>query len=348
MAPQILNDLKPYNATFSSVAKSYNVSVTSVIDLFDKHVQIPRKTLTPILCWDEFYFNRHSKYKYAFMIMDFEKKVILDILESRHSNILSEYFHKIPVNERKIVKYIIIDMYRNYRDIARIFFPNAILCIDPFHVVKVVNESLNSLRKRILRRYKDDKDSLAYKLLKYRYRLLLKNRGDLETEKKYYDKIMGYLITERDILDYILSLDDHLKAGYYLKERYLGFNTSKISDYAGRDIKNNVLNEIIKLMIDSNIHEFLECAKTLYNWKNEILNSFTWVTGRRLSNGPIEGKNTYIKKIISNANGFTNFPRARNKFLYSQNLYETFSLAQNSNKIKRVGAVRGSYKKNSE
>lgn len=348
MAPQILNDLKPYNATFSSVAKSYNVSVTTVIDLFDKHVQIPRKTLTTILCWDEFYFNRHSKYKYAFMIMDFEKKVILDILESRHSNILREYFHRIPIKERDIVKYIIIDMYRNYKDIAQVFFPNATLCIDPFHVVKVVNESLNTLRKRILRRYKDDKDSLAYKLLKYRYRLLLKNRGDLETEKKYHDKIMGYIITERDLLDYLLSLDEHLKTGYYLKERYLGFNSSDISDYDGRDKKNNVLNEIIKFMIDSNIYEFLECAKTLFNWKTEILNSFTWVKGRRLSNGPIEGKNTYIKKIISNANGFNNFPRARNKFMFSQNLHETYTLAQNHNIIKRVGAARGPYKKNSE
>ena len=279
------------------------------------------------------------------MIMDFKKKVILDILESRRSNILSEYFHTIPLEERNIVKYIIIDMYRNYKDIAHIYFPRATLCIDPFHVVKIVNESLNTLRKRILRRYKDDKDSLTYKLLKYRYRLLLKNRGELETEKKYYDKIMGYIITERDTLDYILSLDDHLKTGYYLKERFINFNDSNMSNYEGRDKKNNILNEIIHFMMNSNIYEFIECAKTLYKWKNEILNLFTWIDGRRLSNGPIEGKNTYIKKIISNANGFTNFHRARNKFMFSQNLYETYSLSQNQNQIKRVAVSRGPYKK---
>lgn len=44
----ILNDLKPYTSTFSSVAKKYGVSVSTVVDIFDRHVQIKRKTLTHI------------------------------------------------------------------------------------------------------------------------------------------------------------------------------------------------------------------------------------------------------------------------------------------------------------
>lgn len=64
-----------------------------------------------------------------------------------------------------------------------------------------------------------------------------------------------------------------------------------------------------------------ECAKTLTNWKQEILNSFHWYDGRRLSNGPIEGKNNYIKKIISNANGLSNFKRAgTNSFIHKTNM----------------------------
>lgn len=164
---QILDALKSYNSTFSSVAKTFNLSVTSVINIFDKHVQITRKKLTTILCWDEFYFNRHAKYKYAFMIMDFNKKVILDILESRHSNFLSSYFYHISLNERSHAQYIIIDMYRNYKDIAAIYFPHAILCADPFHVMKRVNDALNSVRKRIMKKFSEDKQSLSYRLFKY-------------------------------------------------------------------------------------------------------------------------------------------------------------------------------------
>ena len=96
----------------------------------------------------------------------------------------------------------------------------------------------------------------------------------------------------------------------------------------------------------TNIRPLNDCAKTLRNWKNEILNSFIWIDGRRLSNGPIEGRNAYIKKIIGNANGLNNFERARNKFMYSQNLYEQYSLTEHKKKIKRKGTKRGSYKKN--
>ena len=63
------------------------------------------------------------------------------------------------------------------------------------------------------------------------------------------------------------------------------------------------------------------------------------------SNGPVEGKNNYIKKILSNANGMTNFQRARNRILYSQNKYETYSMNEHRNKIKRTGNPRGAYKK---
>ena len=341
----VLDALKPYNSTFSSVASTYGLSVGTVIDIFDKHVQISRKHLTDILCWDEFYFNRRSRYKYAFIMMDFHKKVILDILESRHIQYLSAYFRSIPLQERKAVRYIIIDMYRNYRDIASVYFPNAAVCIDPFHAAKRVNDALNSLRKRIMRRKKENKDMLSYSLLKNRYELLLKNRNELEFEKKKKDMILGYSITERDLTDLLLQMDDHLKVAYFLKERFIRFNNSDRKRFTDRKTKEEELNRLFKDMLDSGIEEMKECVGTLRSWKEELLNSFVWIDERRLSNGPIEGKNTYIKKIISNANGFTNFERARNKFLYSQNLYETYSITEKKTKVKRKGAKRGTYRK---
>lgn len=39
----ILENLKPYNATYSQIARSYDVSATKIIDIFDTFVQIPRK-----------------------------------------------------------------------------------------------------------------------------------------------------------------------------------------------------------------------------------------------------------------------------------------------------------------
>ena len=41
----ILNDLKNYNETFSSVAKRYYISSTTVASIFDSHVDMKRKKL---------------------------------------------------------------------------------------------------------------------------------------------------------------------------------------------------------------------------------------------------------------------------------------------------------------
>jgi len=75
-------------------------------------------------------------------------------------------------------------------------------------------------------------------------------------------------------------------------------------------------------MYSSGISEFEDVAATLENWEEEILASFVWIGNRRVTNGPIEGKNNYVKKILNNANGMQNFARARNRIMYSQNRYE--------------------------
>lgn len=110
--------------------------------------------------------------------------------------------------------------------------------------------------------------------------------------------------------------------------------------------KRKELNNVIRKFRYTQVEECIHIAETLSHWKEEILNSFIWINGRRISNGPCEGKNNYVKKILFNANGMTNFPRARNRILYSQNKYETYTMNEHTNRIKRYGKPRGNYKKN--
>ena len=177
------------------------------------------------------------------------------------------------------------------------------------------------------------------------YSLILKNRDDLDFENYELDYIFRAHVTDLFICDEILKIHPDLKTAYYIKEEYIAFNNEDLSSFPGRKEKEAELDSLIRKMMISNIKEMKECAKTLKNWKQEILNSFHWIDDRRLSNGPIEGKNNYIKKIISNANGLSNFKRARNKFMYSQNYYDTYTVSEHQTKIKRLGNPRGKYKK---
>lgn len=342
----ILNKLKPYNATYASIARMFGVSTTRIIDVFDAFVRIKRHNLPKILLIDEFHFSRHTKYKYPAILMNFENNLIIDIIESRTHDIMSDYFFKINLEERKKVEYICTDMSFIFKPLLKTYFPNSTLLVDHLHVTKFVNDQLNNTRKRVMRKYASNKKSLEYRLLKHRYKLLLKSRNDIDLEIFKYDNILEHYATENIILEQLLNCDEELRQAYNAKEEYLIFDQVTQKEINNCNNKRMELTSLIKRFRHTQVEESIKVAETLNNWKEEILNSFIWINNRRISNGPVEGKNNYIKKILSNANGMVNFKRARNRILYSQNKYETYSTKEHKDKIKRPSNPRGTYKKN--
>lgn len=340
----ILNKLKPYNATYASIARMYGVSSTRIMDIFDTFVRIKRHTLPRVLLIDEFHFSRSTKYKYPAILMNFENNLIVDIVESRTHDIMSDYFFKISLEERKKVEYICTDMSFIFKPLLKTYFPNSTLLVDHFHVIRLINDQLNHTRKRVMRKYAQNKKSLEYRLLKHRYKILLKSGNDVEREVFKYDKLLECHVTENMILERLLSFDDEIKQAYRAKEEYLIFDQVTKEEVNNSD-KIKELNDVIKRFKHTQVEESISVAETLSNWKEEILNSFIWINNRRISNGPCEGKNNYVKKILYNANGMANFKRARNRILYSQNKFETYSVNEHKDKIKRTGNPRGTYKK---
>ena len=76
-------------------------------------------------------------------------------------------------------------------------------------------------------------------------------------------------------------------------------------------------NHLVQGALDNFAHEFRKLpnikfqnfGKTIKNWDNEIYNSFIYLNGKRLSNGPIECANSKVKTILKNACGIINFKR---------------------------------------
>lgn len=81
------------------------------------------------------------------MIRGFKNKLILNIVEARREEKLNNYFFSIPKSEHDKVKYISMDMYNHYRIIMNRYFPEAVICIDSFHVLKKIIGCLNSVKK---------------------------------------------------------------------------------------------------------------------------------------------------------------------------------------------------------
>lgn len=251
---------------------------------------------------------------------------------------------RLILKKEKKVEYICTDMSFIFKPLLKTYFPSSTLLVDHFHITKLINDQLNNTRKRVMRKYSKNKKSIKYRLLKHKYKILLKSGNKINNQTFRYDKILGYHVTESKILEILLSYDEELRQAYNAKEEYLIFNQVSQEEVNSFD-KRKELNNVIKRFRHTNVEKCINVANTLENWKEEILNSFTWINNKRISNGPCEGKNNYVKKILFNANGMTNFSRARNRILYSQNKYETYTMNEKNDRIKRIGKPRGTYKK---
>lgn len=321
----ILDKLKYYTATFESVARDLHLHRQNIIDVFDRYVDyIPSSTLPEIMCWDEKHINKGLSDKaYSFVILDWKKIKIYDMLPSRHKNTLENYFNKFSLEVRQTVKYINIDMWDTYKDVAKRYFKNAKIVIDSFHVMKHINKAMDSVRKRVMQKYNLKTDELNdnhpyyYVLKKYHY-YFLKLFDDIK-DFKHYNKKLKMWLDKYSLRKYMLDIDDDLKIAYELSEDYREFN--KI---ANTENCKQQLEDLISRFFNSKLDPFVEVAKTLSTWKEYILNSFITINDcldendkpRRLSNGPIEGINSIIEKINMNGNGYSNFNRFKNRCIY--------------------------------
>ena len=102
---------------------------------------------TDVLCVDEVYSKHCGFHKYCFVTYSPQLDKILDVLPSRHKEDLCGYFGRIPLEERKRVKYFSMDLYEVYRQVAHLCFPDALVCADHFHVIKNISDCFNSVAK---------------------------------------------------------------------------------------------------------------------------------------------------------------------------------------------------------
>ncbi len=314
----ILNHLKSYTNTFTSAAIQYHTSVQSVINIFDSHIDMKRQRLPEYICMDEFFTAKVSKYKYACLLTDFRTHQVIDIYATRHKHYLKECFSRIPKSERDGVKGFMIDMWDSYKEVIELCFPKAIIAVDSFHVIRILNEAMKKIRIETMNRFNKKTTSLEandiyyYMLKKFHYFFVK------DYEKIYNGKIkipkLNVAWHKADILNYLLGTSDPLKKAYKLKEAYREFNKSADIDNCDAEF-----DQLIKQFRNHEHQSFRDFGKTLKKWKIEIINSFGRVEKRRLSNGSIEGMNSRIKTIIKSANGLRNFYRMRNRIMFSLN-----------------------------
>lgn len=321
----VLKDLKYVTNTYSAVAHRFNLSFTKVMRIFDHCVDIKRKQLPEVLSIDEHYFPESNYESLSICIlMDFNTGTLIDILPDRKKKVVSQYFGNIRNttldnhnhSELDNVKYISIDMYDNYREIAKTYFPKAKICADSFHVLEHLTKAFRNIRLRCRRNTEDE--NMKYLLSKFKF---IFNHGiNLDNKAKYNKRFKRYM-NYRDIMNLLFDRFPILQIAYNLKESYIIFNNTSNFENARDE-----LTKQLQQFANNTIPEYDEFYNLLINWFEEIIDSFIIINNRRINNGYIESRNNQIERLMYNAYGFRNFKRTRNRILYCLNKEDTYKI----------------------
>ncbi len=273
--------------SFTSIARKVGVSVSSIIRWFD-NINYPKAELPSCIAIDEFKGNADGE-KFQCNLSDPVKHKIIDILPNRDSEDLCKHFLEYTYDERAKVKKVVMDLSTLFRSVAKQLFPEAKIIADKFHVIRVVINSLENVRKRIQKEFHDAKR----KWFKRSRHLLLKPEYKLTDE----DKIE---------LNRMLNSSPELEKAWILKERFYEIFRKVTRTEAKKELRDWLL-----LANQLSIPEFKHCITTFTNWRTEIAN----IIGENVSNGFIEGSNNKIKVLKRISFGVQNFKRFRNRIL---------------------------------
>lgn len=283
----IINQLKQ-KQSMTDIARISNVSTSTVSKLLP-YLSVSATYIPEVLCIDEFRGNT-GNYKYQVSLIDGKTHKPIDIIECRHKVHLFNYFNKFSLEERKKVKYVVMDLWQPYKDLAKAYFPKAKIVADRFHYSRYIVQAVDTVRKQVQSKLTPEERTY----FKHSRKLLLSRYINLSKQ-------------QREELEYILiNYSDELRSVYYEKEELLDIIHSD-EKYLAID----KLNKWIKNNLEANYEVLTECAKTYSNWINEIRNSLLVP----YSNGAMEGYNNKIKVLKRIAFGFRNFHNFKARIL---------------------------------
>lgn len=275
------------------IARRNNISPSSVnriLDAISNDKLIKNNGMLPeVIGIDEFKATKDTKSKMAFIIVNHTQKNIFDINNSRFSYDINKYFIRYSKKQRDNVKFITMDLYKPYYKLMSSLFKNAILIPDRFHIIVQVRNALDKTRISLC-----NKSNPNYTKLKKYWKLLLKDKRDLDKNTKKYQKCFNKEMTQDEIVTYLINLDNTLYETYKVYQSIL-----YALDTRNKNIFLSIINSKNKL-----VSKYMKKAlRTFKNMKKYILNAFLY----EYSNGIVEGTNNLIKQVKHTAYGYKKF-----------------------------------------
>ena len=267
--------------TLKDVAARLEISWNTVKEIHSKHLErhYSPPSLKGLECIgiDEFAVKKGHVYKT--IVVDLMSGRIVYVGEGKGAEALSGFWKRVKRNKVSI-KYIATDLSAAFIGSVLENCPDAVHVFDHFHVVKLMNEKLDDIRRV---QYNMENDINKRKVLKGTRYLLLGNGSDIY-DSKYKTR-----------LENALAMNEPLSKAYYLKEQL-----REIWVQPNKEEAEKVLADWVEQAKSSKVPQLQKMAMTMLAYKRGIL---AWYDCH-ISTGKVEGINNKIKVMKRNAYGF--------------------------------------------
>ena len=163
---------------------------------------------------------------------------------------------------------------------------------------------MSRVRVQIMNQF--DRKSHEYKAIKCYWKLIQQDSRKL-SNKRFYRPTFRMHLTNKEILDKLLSYSEDLKHHYNLYQLLLFHFQNKEPDKFFGLIEDNL----------KQVHPFFQTVfKTFFKGKDKIINALRL----SYSNAKLEATNNLIKLIKRNAFGFRNFENLRKRIFITLNI----------------------------
>jgi transposase len=269
------------NLSSRTIERLYYKIAEEKLKLSEKYAQVRKLGIDEIS-------NRKGKQDYVCVLTDLERGIQLDILKDRKKETLITHFKELGADFCNQIEVVSCDIWKTYILVAQECFPNAKVVLDRFHLVKSLNDVLDTVRKKL--RKKEPKNE-AFKSIKCI--LFKQHKNCSETEKKE--------------LKELFKQDELLGKIYSLREQFHTLFDSEFSFQEFSQFLNEWKQKATKIDFKP-LHNFLN---TISSWEEQIVNYAIFP----VSNAVTEGLNNIIRYFKRISFGITNFNNMRLRVL---------------------------------
>ena len=226
---------------------------------------------------------------------------VLAVRADRKKQTVADFFASIPPRLQGTIQRVCTDMYQGFVNAVQEQLPGAKVVVDRFHVAQAYRDCADTVRKREVKRLKQELSESEYEQLKGAMLPFRKSPANLKDE-------------EHELLERLLTYSPKLKQAYRLREELTEIFER---DYTKPGAK-CAIRAWCKRVRKSGIKEFDSFLGTVETWLDKIANYFL----ERLTSGFIEGFNNRVKVLKRRCYGIFNVDRIFQRLTLDINGYE--------------------------